>query len=393
MNNVSKIEYDSCTGCGLCKSVCHFEAIKMSISEDTFVHPEIKKDKCVNCGVCLNKCPLNSRYDNKFFSAYSFSVTDVETLSSCSSGGFAWALASYYINQGGIVYGVSYSDDFSDIKYNRFSEKNELKKIKGSKYSETEMCDYNIIVSDLKENKKVLFIGLPCQVAAVKNYTKGYEDQIMLVSLICLGKSSKRLYSKFICSLQDKYSANIVEINMRYKKKNWLNSWIKVEFDDGRKYLQPISSDPYGVLSHEILRNSCYSCKFKLDNAPSDILIGDFWGSEYLTKDAYNPMGTSAVICFNKDADKLVKNIEGKLTSVDIRSVLKTNGAIEKSAHKPHFYDYAMKEIKEDVDLNDICNKIFGKRKMFCNKMKYRIKTYVPVMFVNIIKRVKKVCG
>ena len=51
-NYISKVNLDSCQGCGLCAKRCPFEAIKIT-NEKAIVDPK----KCYGCGVCAVTCP------------------------------------------------------------------------------------------------------------------------------------------------------------------------------------------------------------------------------------------------------------------------------------------------------------------------------------------------
>ena len=49
------IDYDKCTGCGLCNIFCPEASVNM---EDR--RPEINYDYCKGCGVCGNECPVHA---------------------------------------------------------------------------------------------------------------------------------------------------------------------------------------------------------------------------------------------------------------------------------------------------------------------------------------------
>lgn len=49
-----EVEYDQCTGCGLCNKVCPVDAI---IGSEKKEKRKIDKDKCTKCRECLNVCP------------------------------------------------------------------------------------------------------------------------------------------------------------------------------------------------------------------------------------------------------------------------------------------------------------------------------------------------
>ena len=76
-------------------------------------------------------------------------------------------------------------------------------KFVGSKYVKSNPIGiYSKIEEHLKAKEKVLFIGLPCQVAGLKNYIKrldkSFQDNLYTVDLICHGTPSPRLLEQFL---------------------------------------------------------------------------------------------------------------------------------------------------------------------------------------------------
>ncbi len=47
----------NCTGCGICKDVCEFHAIKMS---PKMAYPEPIQGNCIGCLMCINQCPFDA---------------------------------------------------------------------------------------------------------------------------------------------------------------------------------------------------------------------------------------------------------------------------------------------------------------------------------------------
>jgi electron transport complex protein RnfB len=51
-NNHAEVDYELCTGCGICVDRCLMEAI--SIKDEKSV---INLDRCIGCGLCIPTCP------------------------------------------------------------------------------------------------------------------------------------------------------------------------------------------------------------------------------------------------------------------------------------------------------------------------------------------------
>ena len=100
-----------------------------------------------------------------------------------SSGGFATAITLAFVNSGGIVYSCSFIN--GQFIFTSANSEDGVKKFIGSKYVKSNPKGvYKNILMNLEKNKKVLLLGLPCQIAAAKNYVgdhvKNYDSMLVL---------------------------------------------------------------------------------------------------------------------------------------------------------------------------------------------------------------------
>lgn len=58
-NFITKIDRESCTGCGKCQKICPVDAIEIA-GEGSERRAVIDEKKCIGCGVCLKHCPTGS---------------------------------------------------------------------------------------------------------------------------------------------------------------------------------------------------------------------------------------------------------------------------------------------------------------------------------------------
>ena len=90
------------------------------------------------------------------------------------------------------------------------------RKFAGSKYVKSNPKNiYSKIHERLKQGDRVLFIGLPCQVAALNNYIKDKKN-LYTVDLICHGSPSPIILEKYLAE-------NYVDIR-KIKDLNFRNS-------------------------------------------------------------------------------------------------------------------------------------------------------------------------
>ena len=160
---------DNCTGCMACVESCPKNAIKIVDELDSY-NAIINEEQCVNCDLCRKVCQNNRNV--KFTQPIMWKqgwARDTLVRSSSSSGGVAQAIERAFVRTGGIVCSCAFEKGTFGFMFAE-SEK-EVEKFKGSKYVKSNPSGiYKKIKEYLIAGRKVLFVGLPCQVEAVKCY-------------------------------------------------------------------------------------------------------------------------------------------------------------------------------------------------------------------------------
>jgi coenzyme F420-reducing hydrogenase beta subunit len=229
---------------------------------------------------------------------YAARCKDANLLSQSSSGGVFGILASSILANGGIVYGASFSSDFS-VMHNRCGDIKYLPKLFGSKYVQSSIESvYETIGSDLARGF-VLFSGTPCQVAAIRNYIKAKhfrEDNLILCDILCHGVPSPLIWHDYI-NLISRKIGKLSSISFRNKRLGWDHYSIKFEAQE-KCYENENLKDPYMrlFLSNFILRESCFQCPFATKERVGDITLGDYWGIQRVHPDFYDERGVSLCI-------------------------------------------------------------------------------------------------
>lgn len=206
MNNINNVH--NCVGCLSCVDRCPKHCIHISNDSLGHIHTHAEETQCINCGLCVKSCPAIQKPDyRKPNKAYALWRKDDTLRRQSSSGGLAAVLSERMIAEGGIVYGCAFEKPFS-IKHIRCSSADELEKLKSSKYVQSNLAGiHSQIANDLKNGKKVLFIGTPCQVATVALYTKKFGTNLFTVDVICHGVPSIQLFKSSL-------PTDIVECNI-----------------------------------------------------------------------------------------------------------------------------------------------------------------------------------
>ena len=291
---------------------------------------------------------------------YSGYYIDKNKLKESASGGAATVISENIIKSGGCVFGIVYTNNFYEAEYYCAETLEELKKLKGSKYVETKktitndgkLCSvYDILENKLKLGKKVLYIGLGCDIGAVYKICENKNldiSNLYTIELICHGPTTKEVHSKYISELEEKFNSKIIDFTVKYKKVGWVPQYIHAEFENRKIYERPFAGSDYGVAFSIYTRKACFNCKFRADNHKADIVIGDYWG---LQKDmpGYNEYGVSIMFVRNEKGDSLIKDIDDTIFSLQETSTkfaLENNKMYYKCREKHQKYDAFEKNFK-----------------------------------------------
>lgn len=271
MRNINEVK--NCYGCFACMSKCPKQCISIVKDKLGHLHPQAN-EQCIECNACLKICPsINTVELNKPLEVYAAIGKNNKTVERSSSGGLATILSEQIISSNGVVYGCAFQEGFN-FKHIRCENLEDLEKLKGSKYVQSNISEvYKAVEKDLKCNKKVLFIGTPCQVAAIKAYFKD-NSFLYTIDLICHGVPSEKILKE---SLPPKIIKTEIDL-IRFRTKEKYQ--IALYKNDRLLYTRPLSKDFYlkGFFTSLFNRESCFSCQYTTKNRIGDITLGDFWG-------------------------------------------------------------------------------------------------------------------
>lgn len=316
-----------CCGCEACANACPKGIIEMQADDEGFFYPRITKpQECMNCHRCEKVCPIKnvsevSGFRERAVAGYSLSQKEVK---SSASGSLGTAIAKGFIKNGGVVYGVAYTNDFRGIEYSRASILTELEQFRTSKYAQSRKKDiFHKVKSDLDAGDKVLFVGLPCDTYALQLFLGKKYENLYVCSLICHGPTSALVHEQYTHKLIDEQKSEIKKFSVRYKKDGWKPYYVRTKFKNGNEHLEKFSDSTYGVAFQYMKRPSCNECLIKRSRIHSDITIGDYHlaaGGQYKP---YNPEGVSSALVHTKKGDYLLAIADNFMTEeIPIRNAL-----------------------------------------------------------------------
>lgn len=342
-----------CTGCYACVDSCSQKAIILESRMDAF-NAVIDSNKCVNCGLCETVCQNN--VEIKFQSPiqwYQGWAKDENIRANSSSGGFATAIEKAFVHSGGKVCSCTFEN--GDFIFKLVSNEIDVEGFTGSKYVKSNPSGiYKIIRKELMAGERVLFVGLPCQVSALKQFMRNkYQDNLYTIDLICHGTPTPRLLEFFL----NQYAESLNELeNIKFRTKNQF----KIEYDY-KYFVTKGVWDSYTLafLGSLPYTENCYKCQYATTKRTSDITLGDSWGS---TLDKIEVgKGISLALVQTEKGIELLKNAKLHLENVDIKCAIEHNHQLQHPALAPKWRDKFFEGLSNGRKFNYLVFRVFPK--------------------------------
>ncbi|MBP3554310.1 MAG: Coenzyme F420 hydrogenase/dehydrogenase, beta subunit C-terminal domain [Clostridia bacterium] len=354
---IEKVSKALCCGCRACESACPKSAIRFEKDANGFSYPHAT-DACISCGKCLKVCPVNTQtepQDKSEIKVYALQNKASEILSESSSGGVFFELASYIIQNGGVVFGAAFDENLK-LSHVAAETTEELKPLMGSKYLQSDMRSaLKQVKETLVSGRLVLYSGTPCQIKALHRYLgKAYEN-LYTVDVICHGAPSQAHFDRYVQYIEKKYHSRIKSISFRNKSNGWKNFCVKLCLENGKVIIEDIHKNLYmrAFLKNLSLRESCFQCSANNYRSGSDLTMGDFWNIERTSATFSDDRGCSGVMIHSEKGQKLLEAVKNRFVCEEqsLELLVKYNHVLETSVKKPANYD-AFAKAYFTLDLN-----------------------------------------
>ena len=302
-------EPKNCCGCNACVQACPKHCIRMQEDSEGFLYPFVDRESCIDCGLCERVCPvINQNEPQKPVVTLAAVNSDESVRLASSSGGIFTLLAERTIDNGGVVFGTAFDENW-DVKHICIDSKSELPKLRGSKYVQSIIGNcYKEAKTYLDAGKEVLFSGTPCQIAGLKRFLRKDYHNLKTMDVVCHGTPSPLVWRKYLDEVSSMYNiAQITDIKFRDKTDGWKNFSLSIKYKDKegaeKTFRKTLNENVFMrcFLSNMCLRPSCYACPARDGKSGSDITLADLWGAENICPESDDDKGVSLVLLRNKD--------------------------------------------------------------------------------------------
>ena len=368
------IEKRLCCGCAACVQKCPKSCIDMFEDEEGFLYPQVDKSSCINCHLCEHVCPvINQRNPRHPEICKAIKAKDEKLRQNSSSGGVFSLIAERILCEGGVIFGACFNEKW-EVVHGWTENVSDYHKFRGSKYVQSRIGNaYKQAELFLKEGRKVLFSGTPCQISALKLFLGREYTNLYLMDFVCHGVPSPGIFRWYLQEKVNKYAPKtgkntvsflpinsipqgdvlvpstmrIEDIHFRDKRNGWKKYSFVFTFTkplgDGKQNSVSFSSNVcenaylQGFIGDLFLRPSCHDCPCRHLKSGSDVMVGDFWGQEYTFPNFDKDTGVSAIFPLTPKGFKLMQEIEPEAQIVErpFCDFLKYNPAIFSSKSIP----------------------------------------------------------
>ncbi|MBQ3202565.1 MAG: Coenzyme F420 hydrogenase/dehydrogenase, beta subunit C-terminal domain [Clostridia bacterium] len=392
MDILAQINKELCNGCAACVNICPCGAIQMKTDELGFVYPDINDAVCVQCGKCVTACNATQEMVlNAPVKAFAAAHREKAVLCASASGGVFSAVAEQVLEQGGAVCGCVYDDDLKPIHICA-EKKEDYLRMRRSKYLQSDVgLVYQEIKKRLKNGQTVFFSGTPCQVAALYAVVGRQTTNLITADLICHGVPGYEMFKRFIRYLENKYQTEITDFNFRSKQYGWQR--FTAEFTDANGRKQNIGKVEEFYLAAftagNIMRPSCFSCRFATDRRIGDITLGDFWGYEVVDLPFNVTKGNSVCLLNTSRGMALLPFLSERMyvKEIDCNVAVAGNTCLRHPTPKGEKWEMYMQAFKDnEIDRVALQYCARNKRRVW----KERLKLWIPGRLFVYLKRRQK---
>ncbi len=267
---------DRCSGCKACENACPKHCLVINGSGFDLFKEQIDEKRCIGCGGCKEVCPqLNPSPLYRPMIGYNVWSRNKYVARLSASGGVAASLYKKAISNAIHCIGVCYDEEMR-LNYEFVQDTSDIQRFSGSKYVYSDMKDiYKKIRERVDNREKVLFIGMPCHVAGLRNVI-GNNRFLYTVDIMCDGIPMYDFF-KLHCNriLSERDASSMREVAFRRNDNQY--GFTALDENGNVFYKKSRYRDEYMIsFLHEInYCSACYTCPYACENRPGDMTIMD----------------------------------------------------------------------------------------------------------------------
>lgn len=256
----------SCYGCGACAEACENGCIHMEKDAEGFWYPVKDVEKCTKCGNCVAACEKHfGQVDDG--SRTTMMAAEIYIDDPAKSGFRAHILEPFcktMVQNGGVVV-AKVSENQLNPEYRIMRTEEELLPFYAGCLTEADIRGAVKCCKDaLAEEKQVLFVGSPCDIAAVRSAIPDQEKKLITLSTNCRGVVSEAAMKKYVEYLENKFESKLLELSFENRLRGFTRPYVFARFENREVSIEPAPQDFFqkAVYAGKLSRPSCYHCMY-----------------------------------------------------------------------------------------------------------------------------------
>ncbi len=311
MNNVSVNLENTCSGCGLCESLCPVKAIRV-VEKDGVLRPRIKEN-CVECGKCVSSCPgrIESKLTSyKMFKHIIYGHSNNKVLRREAASGAITTELIKYLLKSDIVDFVVTADLYHNDRNLGFVIANKQNVDDLDIYSGSNYCPANIgrAIQKIKETEgRYAIVCLPCLARGIdtaRKADKELDSRIKyIITLLCNHVPNYEATDYLI----KRYNINSPKM-IKYRGNGWFGFFRTYDHaENGTEYFSvPFSEYFVTKFSTFFWQRACIGCKDHF-GIYADACMGDADFVKY--RDEQGNDGETIVFSNNPELVKILQKM------------------------------------------------------------------------------------
>ena len=322
---------------------------------------------CISCKRCQKVCPVLSPVEyhtpKRAFAAWSGNKEERRT---SASGGIAAEVYKKAIKDNYYIAGAVQNDDFT-VTLSASKDEESIVKFKNSKYVFSSAYSlYPQIQKLLKHGEKVVVIGLPCQVAALRKMFRD-DDNLLLMDVVCHGTTPHAYLMQHIHALEQRYRKKTTRMSFRdpARKTNTFTFTLYDKKGECFHAQQTKDGDTYQFGYHRAVTyyENCYHCHFARDKRISDVTLSDYKGLGKMAPCNYDGTKVSSVLVNTAKGEAFIRGLidDGSIIAEErpVREPIEGDLQLRQpSQKKPARYDFERLIVKYNDDFEKTMNEV-----------------------------------
>lgn len=350
-------DINNCSGCTACYSICPVHCITMEKDQLGFLYP-VSSDACIDCGACEKVCPWVKPVEESSSNpiVYAELTPNRSDWQKSTSGGAFADICKSWGDEETVIYGASWKG--FEVHHISVCGPSNILPLRKSKYLSSYLDDtYSSVSKDLKNGKRVIFSGCPCQIDGLKHFLRKDYENLLTIDLICHGQESPNLFKDYISWLGEQLQDEV--LSYEFRTKGYLQFMGYTSLVTTKRNKIYLSNDPYNqlFLARRGMRPSCaFNCRYQSPCRCSDITLADCKGLATIFPQLKNcHYNYSTIICNTGKGRIAVESLkkESTLLEYSLDDVIKFNPlfAMREPCDKNEYYRFSADYLEKGKDV------------------------------------------